>query len=92
MRLSQCAALSVSFDRKMEKIVDYGAVFWALLRILSTSFDCILHDLFIAKVDAYGFQTDALNLVYDSLSNRKQTVKLNETFICWKDIENVVPK
>ena len=49
----------------MEKKVDYGDIFGALLEDLSKAFDCILHDLFIAKLEAYGFQTDALNLVYE---------------------------
>ena len=77
---------------KWKKIVDYGGVFGALLTDLSKAFDCIPHDLIIAKLEAYGFQTDALNLVYDYLSNRKQRVKINETFSCWKDIEYGVPQ
>ena len=48
----------------MEKM-DYGGVFGALLTDLSKAIDCIPHDLFIAKLDAYGFQTDALSVVYD---------------------------
>ena len=44
------------------------------------------------KLEAYGFQTDALNLVYEYLSNRKQRVKINETFSSWKDIEYGVPQ
>ena len=68
----QCIALPVSYDRKMEKILDYGGVFGALLTDLSKAFDYILHDLFNAKLEAYGFQTDALNLVHEYLSNRKQ--------------------
>ena len=57
---------------KWKKIVDCGVVFGALLTDLSKVFGCILHDLFIAKLEAYGFQTNVLNLVYDYLSNRKQ--------------------
>ena len=62
--------------------MDYGGAFGALLTDLSKAFDCISHDFFIAKLEAYSFQTDALNLVYDYLSNRKQRVKTNETFSC----------
>ena len=65
----QCTTLPVSYDRKMEK--DYGGVFGALLTDLSKAFDCIPHDLFIAKLEAYGFQIDALKVIYDYLSNRK---------------------
>ena len=67
---------------KWKKIVVYGGVFGALLTDLSKAFDCTAHDLFVAKLEAYAFQTDALNLVYDYLSNRKQRVKINETFSC----------
>ena len=75
----------------MTKYVFEG-VFGELLTDLSKAFDCIPHDLFTGKLEAYGFQTDALNLAYDYLSNRKQRVKINETFSCWKDIENGVPQ
>ena len=43
-------------------------------------------------MEAYGFQIDALKLIYDYLSNRKQRVKINETFSSWKDIEFGVPQ
>ena len=93
MRFSQglqCMALPLSYDRK---IVDCEGAFDALLTDLSRAFDCIPHDLIIAKLEAYGFQTDALNLVYDYLSNRKQRVNINETFFSsWKDIKYGVPQ
>ena len=72
--------------------MDYGRVFGVLLTDISKAFNCIPHDLIIAKLEAYGFQTDALNLVYDYLSNRKQRVKINEKFSCWKNIEYGVPQ
>ena len=74
---------------KWKSIVDHGGT---LLTDLSKVFDCIPHDLSIVKLVAYGFQKNALNLVYDYLSNRKQRVKINEEFSCWKDIEYSVPQ
>ena len=77
---------------KWKKVVGNGGVFGALLKDLSKAFDCILHDLIIAKLEAYDFQIDSLRLVHDYLSNRKQRVKLNETFSSWRDIEYGVPQ
>ena len=62
---------------KWKKIVDYRGVFDASLTDLSKSLDCTLHDLFIAKLEAYSFQIDALNLVFDYLSYRKQRIRIN---------------
>ena len=76
---------------KWKKVVDNAGAFDASLTDLSKAFDCIPHDLIIAKLEAYSFQIDALRLVYDYLSNRKQRVKLNETFSSWRDIEHGVP-
>ena len=47
----------------MQKIVDYGATFGALLTDFK-AFDCIKDDLFLAKLEAHGFQTDALNIFF----------------------------
>ena len=76
---------------KLKKIVDYGGVFGALLTDLFEDFDCIWHDFIIAKLEAYGFQIEALKLVYDNLPNRKQRVNINEEFSSWRDIEYGVP-
>ena len=75
---------------KWKKVVDNGGAFGALLTDVSKTFDCIPHDLIIAKLEAYGVQIDALRLAYDYLSNRKQRVKLNKTFCSWRDIEHGV--
>ena len=77
---------------KWKKVLGNGGAFGALLTDLSKAFDYTLHDLIIAKLEAYGFQIDALRLVYDYLSNRKQRVKLNETFSSWRDIDYGVPQ
>ena len=41
---------------------------------LSKAFDCLNHELLIAKLEAYGFSRAALKLVHNHLSNRKQRV------------------
>ena len=59
---------------------------------VSKAFDCIPHDLIIAKLEAYGFHIDALKLIDDYLSNRKQRVKVNDAYSSWKDIFYGVPQ
>ena len=48
----------------------------AILTDLSKAFDCLKHELIIAKLEAYGFNHDALTLMYDYLSNRSQRTKV----------------
>ena len=71
---------------KRKTAVDSGSVFAALLTDLSKAFDCILHDLIIAKLAAYGFDTNALKLIHNYLSTRKQSVKINSAYNIRKDI------
>ena len=62
----------------------------AIFTILSKAFDCICHDLLIAKLIAYGFDRNALKLVYDYLSDRSQKTKVGSSFNAYLDIIYVV--
>ena len=42
---------------------------------LSKAYDCISHDLLIAKLEAYGLDKTNLYLLIDYLSNWKQRIK-----------------
>ena len=42
----------------------------AILTDLSKAFDCMCHDLLVAKLNACGFDRNALKLIYDYLSER----------------------
>ena len=72
--------------------VDNGDVFAALFTDLSKAFDCVPHDLIIDKLAANDFDTNALKLIHDYLSNRKQRVKINSVYSIWKDIFYSVPQ
>ena len=52
--------------------MNYGGISGALLKDFPKVFDCIARDLFIAKLEAYGFQSDTLNIVYDYFSNESK--------------------
>ena len=63
-----------------------------LLTDLSKAFDCLLHDLLIAKLHAYGFDYLSLKLIYSYLTDRKQRVRVNAEYSEWKDLEFGVPQ
>ena len=63
-----------------------------LLTDLSKAFDCLVHDLLIAKLDAYGFDHLSLKLIYSYLSDRLQRVRINASFSSWRDIIFGVPQ
>lgn len=58
---------------------------------LSEAFDTTNYDLLTAKLHAYSFGKNALNLVYSYSKNRKQKVKTNTAFSSWTDLTNHVP-
>ena len=56
--------------KSFKKARDMGLTTGILLTDLTKAFDCISHELLIAKLYAYGFSKNALDLVYDYLSGR----------------------
>ena len=65
---------------KWKGSVDNSKMFGALVTNLSRAFDCLHHELLIAKVNAHGFSLTALKLVHNYLSNRKQRTKINSLY------------
>ena len=71
--------------------LDKKGVVGALLMDLK-AFDCIDHELLIAKLSAYGFCNDALLMIYSYLTGRKQRVKVNGSFCTWRETFAGVPQ
>ena len=62
----------------------------AVLMELSKAFDCILHDLLIAKLNAYGLDFDTKTFLHNYLKHRKQSVKINNLSSFFRTILSVV--
>ena len=60
---------------KWKEDLDKGGLGGALLTDLSKIFDCIKHDLLIAKFAAYGSDSHSLSFVFSYLNERKQEQK-----------------
>ena len=58
----------------------------AILMDLSKAFDCLPHNLLLAKLKAYGLTDHSINLLRNYLSNRKQRVKIGNNCSEWQNI------
>jgi len=77
---------------KLKSAIDKHEKCGTLLTDLSKAFDCVKHDLLIAKLHAYNFDYGALTLIRSYLSNRKQRTKINSSFSSWHEIFAGVPQ
>ena len=77
---------------KWKSSVDKRKTSGVLLTDLSKAFDCLSHDLIIAKLNAYGFGLSTLNLMQSYLSERKQRTKVNQDYSSWEEILFGVPQ
>ena len=82
----------ITLIEKWKRSFDNGGAFGALLTDLSKGFDCLPHELLVAKLDAYGFDKSSLKLIHSYLSNRKRRVKINDTYSSWSEILLGVPQ
>ena len=82
----------IALIEKWKQSVDNGGAFGALMIDLSKAFDCLPHELLIAKLDALGSDKKSIKLVHNYLSNRKQRVKINGSYSSWREILYGVPQ
>ena len=72
-----------------KKILDNKGFGGAMLMNLSKAFN---HDFLIAKLHAYGFSNDSLNLLYSYLNNRWHRTKIDLKFSSRKELSQGIPQ
>ena len=73
-----------------KKYLDNNESFRALLTDLCKAFDCVNHELLIAKLYACGLDKSSLRLILSYLNNRQQRVHIDKEFSTWSDIKDGV--
>ena len=88
------------------KVMELRIVFWlwqknweklevkkvSLLTDLSKAFDCIPHNLLIAKLSAYGFDRKSLMFISAYLKSRKQRTRIGSAFSDYLNVLFGVPQ
>ena len=69
----------LNMTRKWYACLNTSGRVGAILMDLSKAFDCLPHDLLIAKMAAYGFGKRSLKLFLNYLSNRKHRVRIGSS-------------
>ena len=74
--------------RAWQKELDNSGFVGTILMDLSKAYDCLPHDLFIAKLGAYGLDRSSLRLLMDYLNSRKQRTKAGSSWSKWSEIKH----
>ena len=64
----------------------------AVLMDLSKAFDCMPHQLLVAKMDAYGVDKQSCDIVMSYLTERQQRVRVGSHYSTWKTTIKGVPQ
>ena len=75
-----------------KKSLDDKNIIGAVLMDLSKAFDCIPHDLLMAKLYTFGLYMDAITFIYSYMKRRKQGVKINDTESLFKILLSGLPQ
>ena len=82
----------IRVTEKIHKTLDSKGVPGRISKDLSKAFDCRPHDLLIVKLNAYGFGAQSVRLIANYLSNRRQRVKIGNTYSSWPETKTGAPQ
>ena len=70
----------LAMTENMKEARDSNKICAAVLAELSKAFDCLLHDLLIAKLHAFGFDLKSLKVIHAYLNDRIQVTKVGSFY------------
>ena len=75
-----------------QKELDETGFVGTTLMDLSKVYDCLPHDLMVAKLEAYDISKESLQLISDYLSYRKLRTKIDSAFCHWANVIRGIPQ
>ena len=76
----------------MPNPLDRGGFVCSILMDLSKAYNCLPHDLLLAKLQACGFSKESIILFLSYLTYHTQRIKIGSTFSDWTNILKDVPQ
>ena len=76
----------------MKTALDNNKLCAAIFTYLSKACHCICHYFLIEKLNAYGFDRNALNFIYDHFSDRLPKTNVRSSVSAYLDMISVVPQ
>ena len=73
-----------------QKELDSSSFIGTILMNLSKAYDCLPHDLIIAKFEGFGLIKNSLKLLLDYSDEWKQLVKIESSYSFWSDVKGDV--
>ena len=77
---------------KWKKELDSSGIVGTILMDLSKAYDCLPHDLVLAKLEAHVLDTNSLRFLFDYLSCREQRTKMESAYRNWSEVLRGIPK
>ena len=77
----------------LERVMEFDIAYYRCLKCLNLPkvFDCLSHNLLIAKLDAFRLNINSLNILQGYLGNRNQRTKV-DFYSFWEAIRSGVPQ
>ncbi len=87
-----CQSSLFKLCEEMRHALDHSEMSAMILMDLSKAFDCLPHNLMVAKLTAYGMSPSAIKLLINYLRHYQQRVKIGSEFSEWMTILKGVPQ